>query len=117
MKEKFAIASIKSVKSSPFKVMKVTKNIVGLKASEAIKLLNFSKLGIASIVKIVIYSAIANAENNHNMNIDNLRIKDIEVGKSFVLKRFATRGRGKSTTILKTYSRFQVQLVEEKNNI
>ncbi len=112
MKEKFAIASIRAIKSSPLKAMKVTKSISGRNVSEALKLLSFSKLGLAYKIRSIIYSAVANAENNHNMNIDNLYIKEIDVGRAFALKRFSARGRGKSSVISKTYSRVKVKLAE-----
>lgn len=112
MTEKTSIAYIKAIKSSPIKVARVTKNIPGLKVSNAIKLLSFSKLKVSSILSALIYSAISNAENNQNIDVDNLYVKKIEVGRSFSLRRFATRGRGKSTRILKTFSNVRVTLVE-----
>lgn len=114
MKENLSVASLKSVKSSPVKVMKVTKNITGLKVSKALVFLDFSKLKISKIVKNVVYSAMSNAENNHNMDVDNLYIKDINVGRAFALKRFSARGRGKSSRILKTFSNIKVILAESK---
>lgn len=108
-----AIASLKAIKSSPVKVMKITKNITGLKVSHALTLLKFSKLKLASTIRAIVYSAMSNAENNHNMDVDNLIIKDINVGRSFALKRFAARGRGKSSRILKTYSNVTVILAEK----
>jgi large subunit ribosomal protein L22 len=114
MKENLSVASLKSVKSSPVKVMKVTKNITGLKVSKALIFLDFSKLKISKIVKNVVYSAMSNAENNHNMDVDNLYIKDINVGRAFALKRFSARGRGKSSRILKTFSNIKVILAESK---
>jgi len=114
MKENLSVASLKSVKSSPVKVMKVTKNITGLKVSKALIYLDFSNLKISKIVKNVVYSAMSNAENNHNMDVDNLYIKDINVGRAFALKRFSARGRGKSSRILKTFSNIKVILAESK---
>ena len=121
MKEKTANASQKALKSSPVKVMKVTKNVTGLKVSQALTILKFSNLKIASSIRAVIYSAMSNAENNHNMDVDNLYIKEINVGRAFALKRFSARGRGKSSRILKTYSNISVILgnestIENKNN-
>ena len=100
MTQKLAVASLSSVKSSPLKVMRVTKNIHGLKVADALKLLQFSKLKLAPIVRALVYSAMSNAENNHNMDVDNLYVKDVNVGRSFALRRFATRGRGRSSRIL-----------------
>lgn len=112
MTEKIAVASLQTVKSSPLKVMRVTKNIVGRSVSESLKLLQFSKLKLAPIVRALICSAMSNAENNHNMDVDNLYVKEIDVGRAFALRRFAARGRGKSSSILKTFSNIKVILAE-----
>ena len=108
-----AFAILKSVKSSPVKVMKITKNISGRPVSEVLMVLQFSKLKLAPIIRALVYSAMSNAENNHNMDVDKLYIKEINVGRAFVLKRFAARGRGKSSRILKTYSNITVILAEK----
>ncbi len=114
MTEKLSIASLPAVKSSPIKVMRVTKNITGLRVSEALKLLQFSKLKLAPIVKALVYSAMSNAENNHNMDVDTLYIKEVDVGRAFALRRFSARGRGRSSRILKTFSNIRVVLAEKK---
>lgn len=114
MTQKLAVASLSSVKSSPLKVMRVTKNISGLHVSEALKLLQFSKLKLAPIVRALVYSAMSNAENNHNMDVDNLYIKGVDVGRAFALRRFAARGRGKSSRIIKTFSNIRVILAEKE---
>jgi large subunit ribosomal protein L22 len=115
MTQKIVKASQKVVKSSPVKVMRVTKNITGLKVSEALKLLQFSKIKISTTIRALVYSAMSNAENNHNMDVDTLFIKEINVGRAFALKRFAARGRGKSSRILKTYSNITVILAEKES--
>lgn len=117
MTEKIAVASIRAVKSSPIKVMKITKNITDCSVAEALKLLQFSRLKLASIVRALIYSAMSNAENNHNMDVDTLYIKKINVGRAFVLRRFAARGRGKSSRILKTFSNICVVLAEKSKKL
>ena len=114
MKENLSIASLKSVKSSPVKVMRITKNITGLKVSKALTLLEFSNLKLAKIIRSIVYSAMSNAENNHNMDVDNLYIKEINVGRAFALRRFSARGRGKSSRILKTFSNIKVILADEQ---
>lgn len=114
MTEKLAVAYLNAVKSSPLKVMKVTGNLTGKKVSEVLKFLKFSNLKISSIVSGLVYSAMSNAENNHNMDIDNLYVKRIDVGRAFALKRFAARGRGKSSRILKTFSNIRVVLEEKQ---
>ena len=105
-------AYLNSIKSSPIKVMKLTRNLRGTMASEAIKNLKFCKLKVAPAVSGLIYSAMSNAENNHNLDIDNLVIERIDVGKTFVLKRFSARARGRSNRITKTFSNIRVVLVE-----
>jgi large subunit ribosomal protein L22 len=114
MTQKLSVAYLSAVKSSPLKVMRVTKNVAGLPVSEALKFLQFSKLKIASTLRVLIYSAMSNAENNHNMDVDDLYIKDIDVGRAFALRRFAARGRGKSSRILKTFSNIRVILAEKE---
>jgi large subunit ribosomal protein L22 len=114
MTQKIAVASLEAVKSSPLKVMRVTKNIAGRPVAEVLKLLQFSNLKLASVVRALVYSAMSNAENNHNMDVDNLYVKDVDVGRAFALRRFATRGRGKSSRILKTFSNIRVILAERE---
>ena len=92
----------------------MTKNITGMSVSDALKVLQFSKLKIASNVKTLVYSAMSNAENNHNMDTDSLYIKDVDVGRAFALRRFAARGRGKSSRILKTFTNIRVILAEKQ---
>lgn len=113
MTEKLSTSSLPAIKSSPLKVMRVTKNITGMKVSDALKFLQFSKLKVSEIVKDLVYSAMSNAENNHNMDVDSLYIKEINVGRAFALRRFATRGRGRSSKILKTFSNIKVILAEK----
>jgi large subunit ribosomal protein L22 len=113
MTEKLSTSSLPAIKSSPLKVMRVTKNITGMKVSDALKFLQFSKLKVSEVVKDLVYSAMSNAENNHNMDVDSLYIKEINVGRAFALRRFATRGRGRSSKILKTFSNIKVILAEK----
>lgn len=116
MTQKSSVAYLNAVKSSPLKVMRITKNIAGLPVSEALKLLQFSKLKLASTVRALVYSAMSNAENNHNMDVDNLYVKEVDVGRAFALRRFAARGRGKSSRILKTFSNIRVILAEKQKS-
>ena len=113
MTDKLAVASLNAVKSSPLKVMRISRNIKGLSVSEALKLLQFSKLKLAPVIRALVYSAMSNAENNHNMDVDNLYISRVDVGRAFALKRFSARGRGKSSRILKTFSNVRVVLAEK----
>ena len=77
-------------------------------------ILAFSKRAMAVDVSKVLASAIANAENNHNLDVDSLVVAEASVGKGIVMKRFHTRGRGKSTRILKPFSRVRI-VVREQN--
>ncbi len=113
MTQKLAVASLETVKSSPMKVMRITKNITGRPVAEVLKLLQFSNLKLAPVIRALVYSAMSNAENNHNMDVDNLYVKDVDVGRAFALRRFAARGRGKSSRILKTFSNIRVILAEK----
>ena len=87
--------------------------IRGLEVEKAINNLNFSKRRISEVLKIL-KSAISNAENNHQIDIDKLVVKEASVGKSMVLKRFRPRARGRAGKILKTFSSIRI-LVQEKD--
>ncbi len=113
MSEKIAVAYLKAVKSSPLKVQKLTGGLTGAPVSKVLDVLKFSKLKLAPIVRGLVYSAMSNAENNHNLDVDSLIIKRIDVGRAFALKRFSPRGRGKSSRILKTFSNIRVVLAEK----
>lgn len=117
MSEKLAVAYLKSVKSSPLKVMKVANAVRRMPVGKALDVLRFSKLKLAPVLRGLVYSAMSNAENNHDMDVDNLYIKRIDIGKAFVLKRFHTRGRGKSSRILKTFSNIRVVLAELEEEV
>jgi large subunit ribosomal protein L22 len=81
---------------------------------DAMNILTFSKKAMAVDARKVLASAIANAENNHNLDVDALVVAEASVGKSITLKRFATRGRGKSTRILKPFSRLRIVVREQQ---
>ena len=87
----------KNVRSSPRKVNNLLKNIRGKKADIAIRNLSFTRQRIALEIKKTVQSAIANAENNNQYDIDNLYIKEAYVGKSLVLKRFRPRAKGRAS--------------------
>lgn len=111
--KKYSTAYLQSVKTSPLKVTRVTDAVTGMKASDAVKYLSFCNLKMAAYVKSLILSALSNAENNHNMDIDDLYVEKFDVGKSFTLKRLATRARGRSSRILKRFSNIRVYLAEK----
>ena len=108
-----AKAVLRTVRVSPRKLDLVAATIRGKKAASAVNELTFSKKRIAQDVKKALNSAIANAENNHNLDVDALVIAEASVGKAITMKRFHTRGRGKSTRILKPYSRLRIVVREE----
>ena len=113
MTEKTSIAFLKAVKSSPLKVKRLTGNLTNMPVTKVLDVLKFSKLKLAPIVRGLVYSAMSNAENNHNLDVDSLYIKRIDVGRAFALKRFSARGRGKSSRILKTFSNIRVILAQK----
>ena len=106
----------KNVRSSPRKINLLLKNIRGKKADVAIKDLSFARQRIALEVKKTVQSAVANAENNNQYDIDNLYIKEAYVGKSIVLKRFRPRAKGRASGIKKPYSNLTIILSEKLNN-
>ena len=112
--EKEALAVATTVRGSPQKLNLVAALIRGTKVGDALNILTFSKKGMAIDVRKVLASAIANAENNHNLDVDALVVKEASVGKSIVMKRFATRGRGKSTRIIKPFARLRVVVREQQ---
>jgi large subunit ribosomal protein L22 len=112
--EKEALAVATTVRGSAQKLNLVAALIRNKKAGEALNILSFSTKAMAVDVRKVLASAIANAENNHNLDVDALVVKEASVGKSIVMKRFATRGRGKSTRIIKPFSRIRVVVREQQ---
>tara|TARA_Y100001954_G_C15326465_1_gene367793 strand:+ start:115 stop:546 length:432 start_codon:yes stop_codon:yes gene_type:complete len=103
----------KSLKSSPQKTNVVLGLIRGLKVDKAMNNLEFSRRRISNEILKILKSAVSNAENNHQLDIDKLFVKEATVGKSMVLKRFRPRARGRAGKILKTFSRVRI-LVQEK---
>ncbi|MDE3016560.1 MAG: 50S ribosomal protein L22 [Pseudomonadota bacterium] len=99
-----AKAVIRHLRVSPRKLNLVAGIIRGLDVSSALTQLAFSSKRIANDVRRGLQSAIANAENNHNLNVDSLYVKEAYIGKNLVMKRMHTRGRGKSARILKPFS-------------
>ena len=102
------------IRGSAQKLNLVAALIRGRKAEDALNILSFSKKAMAQDAKKVLASAIANAENNHNLDVDALVVAEASVGKSITMKRFATRGRGKSTRILKPFSRLRIVVREQE---
>ena len=105
----------RNIRSSPRKINLLLKNIRGKKADVAIRDLSFARQRIAFEIKKTVQSAIANAENNNQYDIDSLYIKEAYVGKSIVLKRFRPRAKGRASAIKKPYSNITI-ILSEKNN-
>ena len=112
-KDKNTVKAInKNVRSSPRKINILLKNIRGKRADIVIRDLSFARQRIASEIKKTVQSAIANAENNNQYDIDNLYVKEAYVGKSIVLKRFRARAKGRASSIKKPYSNLTIVLSE-----
>ena len=106
----------RNVRSSPRKINLLLKNIRGKKVDTAVRDLSFAKQRIAFEIKKTVQSAIANAENNNQFDIDNLYIAEAYVGKSIVLKRFRARAKGRASGIKKPYSNLTIILSEKLKN-
>ena len=104
----------KNVRSSTRKLKPILKSIVGKKVDIAIRDLQFSEKRITKDIRKTISSAVANAENNYQYDIDNLYVKDAYVGKSLVMKRFRPRAKGRASGIKKPFSRITIVLEEKK---
>ena len=104
----------KNIRSSPRKLALVCNFIKGKKADVALRDLEFSRKRIAKDVSKTVKSAISNAENNHQFDIDNLFVKEAYVGKSLVMKRFRPRAKGRASPIKKPFSRITIVLEEKK---
>ena len=112
--DKEALAVGTMIRGSAQKLNLVAQLIRGRKVEVALNILKFSTKGMAHDVSMVLASAIANAENNHNLDVDALIVSEASVGKSITLKRFATRARGRSTRIEKPFSRLRVVVREQE---
>ncbi len=115
LKDNEALAVGRMIRTSPQKLGLVAKSIRGMKVEEALAELTFSRRRISQDVKKVLQSAIANAENNHDLDIDELVVAEAYVGKNLVMKRFRPRARGRTGPILKPFSQITivVRQVEE----
>tara|TARA_Y100001960_G_scaffold310867_1_gene370831 strand:- start:424 stop:810 length:387 start_codon:yes stop_codon:yes gene_type:complete len=105
----------RNLRSSPRKINILLKDIRGKKADLAIRDLSFTRKRIAHEIKKTLQSAISNAENNNQYDIDKLYIKEAYVGKSIVLKRFRARAKGRASAIKKPYSNLTIILTENMN--
>jgi len=107
-----AMAKVRTLRTSARKLNLVAQSIRGLKVQKALNELEFSHKRIASDVRKALYSAISNAENNHNLDIDNLVVAEAYVGKNLIMKRFAARARGRASRIEKPFSEITIVVRE-----
>jgi len=116
LKSKNIIRAVnRNVRTSSRKVNNLLKNIRGKKADIAIRDLSFTRKRIAFDIKKTVQSAVSNAENNFQYDIDNLYIKEAYIGKSLVLKRFRARAKGRASGIKKPYTNITIILAEKIN--
>ena len=108
-----ARAMAKYIKTSPYKLNLVAEMIRGKKAGKALIDLEFSKKKVAKDVRKVLQAAIANAENNHGLDVDRLVVSEAYVGKSIKMKRWRARARGRAAPIEKLFSRVTVVVREQ----
>ena len=104
---------LRNLRISPQKLNLVATMIRGMDANKALAALSFSRRRIANDVKKALQSAVANAENNHSLDVDRLYVKEAHVGKGLVMQRFKARARGRGSRILKPYSHLTI-IVSEK---
>jgi large subunit ribosomal protein L22 len=113
LKDNQAKAVGRMIRTSPQKLNLVAQSIRGKKAEAALSELTFSPKRVAKVVKKVLQSAIANAENNHDLDVDDLVVTEASVGKNLVMKRFHARARGRGAQILKPFAQITI-IVEER---
>ena len=112
--DKEALSGGTQIRGSAQKLNLVAGLIRNKKAGDALNILQFSTKAMAIDVRKCLASAIANAENNHNLDVDSLVVKEASVGKGLVMKRFATRARGRSARIIKPFSRLRIVVREQE---
>ena len=115
-KNMIALAKDNTIRVSPLKLNNIVRLIVKQKVDKAINQLKFSQKRISTSVLKVLNSAIANAENNNQMDIDYLYVKEAYVGKSLSMKRFRPRAKGRASRIIKPFSRLTI-ILEEKRKV
>jgi large subunit ribosomal protein L22 len=103
-----------NIRVSPRKLNLVAAMIRGKRAQDAVAQLTFSKRRIAGTVKKTLESAIANAENNHSLDVDRLVVARAEVGRAMVMKRFHARGRGRAARVEKWFSNLKIVVAEQQ---
>ena len=111
-----AVAKDNTIRVSSLKLSNIVRTIVNKKVSNAVNQLKFSHKRISKNVLKVLNAAVANAENNKQLNIDNLFVKEAFVGKSLSMKRYRPRAKGRASPIIKPFSKLTI-IVEERKNV
>jgi len=114
MVDNIAIAKDNTIRTGLRKLNVVAQSIVSMNVNKAINQLKFRNKRISLVVLKVLNAAIANAENNKQLDIDNLVVKEAYVGKSITMKRFRPRAKGRASSILKPFSKLTIILEEKK---
>lgn len=109
-----ASAGLRTLRISPQKLNLVADTIRGLNVEEALSQLTFSRKAISRDVKKLLQSAIANAENNHDLDVDRLYVSQVQIGKSLTMKRIQPRARGRAFRIVKPFSRITITVTERE---
>ena len=117
LEKKEARAISKKLRTSPYKLNHIAKMIRGKKVERALNDLQFAPQKMAPIVYKTLNSAIANAENNHKLDIDALIVKEAYVGKNLIMKRWRPRARGRTGAILKPFSQITIILCQEEEQV
>ena len=111
--DNFSKVYLKSIRVSPKKLNIIISPIRGLNVEKALNYLSFSQKRISIQIKKALQSAIANAENNHQLDVDKLYVHEASVGKGLVMKRFKPRAKGRGVRILKPFSNLTIKLKEQ----
>tara|TARA_B100000959_G_C14876275_1_gene580554 strand:+ start:250 stop:747 length:498 start_codon:yes stop_codon:yes gene_type:complete len=111
----FAKVYLKSIRVSPKKLNLIISPIRGLNIEKALNYLSFSQKRISYQIKKALQSAVANAENNHQLDVDKLYVHEASVGKGLVMKRFKPRAKGRGVRILKPFSNLTIKLKEQSD--
>tara|TARA_B100001939_G_scaffold8264_1_gene7554 strand:- start:245 stop:613 length:369 start_codon:yes stop_codon:yes gene_type:complete len=113
--ENISVARDNTIRTSQLKLANIARLIVNQRVNKAVEQLKFSNKRVSQNVLKVLNSAIANAENNKQLDIDNLYVKEAYVGKSLSMKRFRPRAKGRASSILKPFSKLTIILEERIN--
>ena len=117
IEDNISVARDKIIRTSSRKLNIVVQSIVNMRVNNAVNQLKFTNKRISKTVLKVLNAAIANAENNKQLDIDNLIVKEAYVGKSLTMKRFRPRAKGRASPILKPFSRLTIILEEKKKEV